>query len=58
MKLWEHYHSPKTVSEAEALLRKYKGEARVLGGGIDLLLEIKQGKHPEQYNWLLRFPGA
>ena len=46
MKLWEHYHSPKTVSEAEALLQKYKGEARVLGGGTDLLLDMKQGNHP------------
>ena len=46
MKLWEHYHSPKTVSEADALLREYKGEARVLGGGTDLLLDMKQGNHP------------
>lgn len=46
MKLWEHYHTPKTVSEAEALLKEYKGDARVLGGGTDLLLDIKQGNHP------------
>lgn len=46
MKLWEHYHSPKTVSEVEALLQEYKGKARVLGGGTDLLLDIKQGNHP------------
>ena len=46
MKLWEHYHSPKTVSEVEALLREHKGRARVFGGGTDLLLDIKQGNHP------------
>ena len=46
MKLWEHYHAPKTISEADALLREYKGEARVLGGGTDFLLDIKQGNHP------------
>ncbi len=46
MKLWEHYHAPKTISEAEELLKKYEGEARVLGGGTDLLLDIKQGNHP------------
>ena len=46
MKLWQHYHTPKTISEAEELLKKYKGEARVLGGGTDLLLDMKQGNHP------------
>jgi len=46
MKLWEHYHAPKTISEAEELLKMYEGEARVLGGGTDLLLDIKQGNHP------------
>lgn len=46
MKLWEHYHTPKTVEEARSLLLEYKGEATVIGGGTDLLLDLKQGNHP------------
>ena len=46
MKLWEHYHTPKTVEEARSLLLKYKGEATVIGGGTDLILDLKQGNHP------------
>ena len=46
MKLWEHYYAPKSLAEAQALLEEYQGEARVFGGGTDLLLDIKQGNHP------------
>ncbi|NLH06766.1 MAG: hypothetical protein GX484_04095 [Chloroflexi bacterium] len=46
MKLWEHYHTPHTFEEASDLLARYGGAARVIGGGTDLLLEIKQGHRP------------
>jgi len=40
---WESYHRPKTVDEALELLRNYDGRARVVGGGTDLLVEIRRG---------------
>ncbi len=35
------YHSPKTLEEALELLSRYRGEARVLMGGTDLLVKMK-----------------
>ncbi len=35
------YHSPETLEEALELLSKYRGEARVLMGGTDLLVKMK-----------------
>lgn len=46
MSLWTHYHTPTTVDEALALLASYQGRARVIAGGTDLLLDIKQGHLP------------
>ncbi len=46
MKLWERYYTPRTLEEAFGLLERYAGEARVIAGGTDLLLEIKQGHRP------------
>ncbi len=42
---WEHYYTPKSVAEAVELLQRYDGRARVLGGGTDLLVEIRRGLH-------------
>lgn len=39
MKLWEHYHLPSTVDEALELLTRYGGNARVVAGGTDLLVD-------------------
>ena len=46
MKLWAHYHVPATVDEALRVLADYDGAARVVAGGTDLLLEIRQGRRP------------
>jgi CO/xanthine dehydrogenase FAD-binding subunit len=43
MKLWNHYHSPKTVDEAVAALGQYNGKARVIAGGTDLLIDLRAG---------------
>lgn len=46
MTLWQHYYRPETVEEALAQLRAHDGNARLIGGGTDLLLEMQQGRKP------------
>lgn len=41
MKLWNHYFTPSTVDEALALLQQYAGQARIIAGGTDLLVESR-----------------
>ena len=43
MTLWQHYYYPETVEEALERLRAHDGNARIIGGGTDLLLEMQQG---------------
>lgn len=45
MKLWERYFTPTTVDEAVALLQQYAGTARIVAGGTDLLVEMREGHH-------------
>ena len=45
MKLWNHYHTPKTVDEAVDLLSRYAGQARVIAGGTDLLVDMRAEAH-------------
>ena len=40
---WDSYHTPGSVAEALELLQHYDGRARVVGGGTDLLVEIRRG---------------
>jgi len=42
---WRHYYTPATVAEALDILRRYDGQARVVGGGTDLLVETRRGLH-------------
>jgi CO/xanthine dehydrogenase FAD-binding subunit len=44
--LWNFYHRPESVEEALALLARYRGRARVVAGGTDLLLEMQQAHKP------------
>ncbi len=41
MKLWHHYHTPSSIDEALALLDHYGGQARVIAGGTDLLVDLR-----------------
>ncbi|MBW1802570.1 MAG: FAD binding domain-containing protein [Deltaproteobacteria bacterium] len=41
--MWQEYHCPSTVEEALELLRSRRGRARVIAGGTDLVIEIKEG---------------
>jgi len=43
------YFAPKTMEEACSLLAKYKGEARVLAGGTDLLVQMKNREVTPRY---------
>lgn len=45
IKRWQHYYTPPTVTEAVEILERYDGEARVVGGGTDLLVETRRGLH-------------
>src|SRR5688500_8195558 len=40
---WKHYHTPTSVDEALNLLTRYAGNARIVAGGTDLLLELQHG---------------
>jgi len=42
---WQAYHRPATVEEALSLLHQYAGNAQVVAGGTDLILEVQQGTH-------------
>jgi len=42
---WKNYHVPQSVEQAVALLQRYDGQARVIGGGTDLLVELRRGLH-------------
>ena len=46
MSLWEHYHLPRTVEEALETLARYDGQAQIVAGGTDLILEIHEGRRP------------
>ncbi len=42
--MWEQYLSVVSLDEAVDLLAQYQGEARIIAGGTDLLIEIERGQ--------------
>ena len=43
------YFKPSTLSEVISILAKYKGNAKILGGGTDLLIEMKHRRLTPKY---------
>lgn len=41
--LWKDYYSPATVDEALELLADHAGQARIVAGGTDLVIELERG---------------
>jgi carbon-monoxide dehydrogenase medium subunit len=41
MNIWEHYYTPSTVAEALGLLAEHAGNARIVAGGTDLLIDLQ-----------------
>jgi len=42
---WIDYHRPTSVDDAVGLLGEYKGRARILAGGTDLLVQMRGGRY-------------
>jgi carbon-monoxide dehydrogenase medium subunit len=45
MSLWTTYYTPKTVAEALLLLHRYAGQAELIAGGTDLIVDMQNGHH-------------
>lgn len=44
--MWSHYYSVATLNEALDLLAQYRGRARIIAGGTDMLIELERGQRP------------
>ncbi len=44
--MWHHYYSPASTTEALRLLAQHAGQARIVAGATDLILEIERGVRP------------
>lgn len=44
--MWQRYYAPQSLDEAIRLLADHRGEARIVAGATDLLLELERGLRP------------
>ena len=44
--MWKQYYTVNSIDDALDILDSEREEARIIAGGTDLVLEIKNGKHP------------
>src|SRR5437588_1845483 len=44
--MWQNYLQPQTFEEALRLLHDHAGEARIVAGGTDMLVELQRGIKP------------
>src|SRR4051794_30846521 len=44
--MWQHYLQPQTLSDALALLAEHAGNARIVAGGTDVVVELSRGIKP------------
>lgn len=47
--MWQEYYRSETLKEALDILSSYNGEARVIAGGTDLMLDLKKGSKKAKY---------
>jgi CO/xanthine dehydrogenase FAD-binding subunit len=43
--MWQAYEMPTSVAEALDILARYEGQAQIIAGGTDLIIELQEGKH-------------
>lgn len=46
---WKAYHKPKSVAEALILLDQAEGKGRIIAGGTDLVLQLRQGEPTAEF---------
>ena len=43
--MWQAYEMPSSVEEALETLARFRGQAQIIAGGTDLIIELQEGKH-------------
>ncbi|MGI9951042.1 FAD binding domain-containing protein [Moorellaceae bacterium AZ2] len=47
--MWQDYYRPRTIDEALKILAAHNGEARIIAGGTDLVLDLKNKSKQARY---------
>lgn len=43
--MWQAYETPETIAQALSILQQYDGQAQIIAGGTDLIIELQEGRH-------------